>query len=92
MLFIIEHHNRRVHLASITAHPTAVWTVQQARNVLMDAGERTDGLKFLIRDRDAKYTRALTRSSLRSACGSSPRPSGRRGRNLGLHTAPLRSD
>ena len=59
VLFVIEHHRRRVHLAGITACPTAASTVQQPRNTLMDLGERTDSLKFLIRDRDAKYTGAF---------------------------------
>ena len=59
VLFFIEHGTRRVHLAGITAHPTGAWVTQQARNLLMNLAGRTGSLKFLIRDRDTKFTAAF---------------------------------
>jgi transposase InsO family protein len=59
VLFFIEHGTRRAYLAGITAHPMGEWVTRQARNLLMNLEDQTDGLKFLIRDRDAKFTDAF---------------------------------
>jgi len=63
VLFLIELHTRRVRLAGVTDHPTGPWVVQRARELSMSReGETTVGTsapRFLVRDRDSKFTRAF---------------------------------
>ena len=56
MLIFIEHDTRRMHLGGVTAHPTGDWTVQQARNLAMNLGERFEDFRFLIRGRGSNFT------------------------------------
>jgi len=59
VLVFIELDTRRVHLAGVTANPHGAWVTQQARNLLLGLGAPGRRIRFLLRDRDAKFCRSF---------------------------------
>ena len=59
VLAFIELGSRRIHVSASTAHPDSAWVTQQARNLAMDLDDRSTPIRFLIRDRDTKFSRAF---------------------------------
>jgi putative transposase len=56
VLFFIELGSRRVHLAGCTTNPSGAWVIQQARQLAWVLAGRSTPVRFLIRDRDSKFT------------------------------------
>ena len=50
---------RPVHVLGVTGHPTGAWVTQQARNLMLELDDVGHRVKFLVRDRDTKFTPAV---------------------------------
>jgi transposase InsO family protein len=59
VFFVLEVESRYVHILGVTANPDGAWTVQQARNLLLELGGRTAAFTYLIRDRAGQFTAAF---------------------------------
>jgi len=59
VFFVVEVGTRYVPILGVTAHPDGAWTVQQARNLLMELGERAARVRFLIQHRAGQFTEAF---------------------------------
>jgi putative transposase len=59
VLAALEVESRYVHILGVTANPDGAWTTQQARNLLLDLGDRAAGFSYLVRDRAGQFTAAF---------------------------------
>jgi putative transposase len=53
---VVEHATRRVHVMGVSANPTTSWVAQQGRNLILDLSDRVGDFRFIIKDRDSKFT------------------------------------